>query len=354
MLEKVVRYILGPLVAVLIFVVVVESALHFFALDFHPKGRDFTVNRAPDFPEVFLRDRNLLWRLRPERTITSEFFLDHSYRINRQGYRGDDFKIEKFGLRLAVLGNSCAFGWGVTEEETFAYRLKDGIGQYMEKPVEVFNFSVPGYSSFQGKGNYRQNVRRLNPDIMLVTFGWNDHWLAAGDIADKDQWMPPGLILDIQNQLARLRFYRLLKSSIMAIIPGPDLEKEKNRKYRVGPDDFRANLAEIIKTAATEGTKVVLLTSPAPSMEAYYDHSGSSILHETHRYYNDMIRQTAAIHSVGLVDLAGIFDRYDNLFDDVKTDPFHYNRRGHAVAAEEILQFLITSGYFPSEREEPL
>ena len=333
------KYLIWPLASILVFLAVAESVLHIIDVDPHPKGFDFIVNRALDFPEAFIKDKELFWRLRPGRVIESEFFLGKSYRINRQGYRGQNFRLEKTGLRIAILGNSCSFGWRVDDSETFADRLQNILrSRGGWKDAEVYNFSVPGYTSFQGKRNYLRNIRPYKPDILLVTFAWNDQWLSANNRPDKEQKMPPQAVLDVYNLVGRLRSYRVFKSLLFSLIPRQDTLVYKNQLTRVSLPDFKVNLGEIIQMAREDGAQVILLTSPIPSMKSYYGSDEKSFMHEMHYYYNDVTREAAAIYSIRLVDLAAIFDQYDNLFDSVATDPFHYNSRGHALAAEEIFR----------------
>jgi lysophospholipase L1-like esterase len=344
--ETLKKILILPAVSILIFLGLSELTLHIFAVDPHPRGIDFTVNRAPDYPEVFLKDRDLFWRLRPNQTITSEFFQGKSYRINRQGFRGNDFIIEKKSLRVAVIGNSCGFGWGVNKQESFAglllQKLQTDLGM---DDAEVYNFSVPGYSSLQGARNYSRYIRQYNPDIIIVTFGWNDQWISANNRPDKDQIMPPQIVVTSYNILSRLRFYRFFKSLIFSVTTNQDSQVSGQTVSRVGFSDFGANLGEIIQMARQDGARVVLLTSPIPSMKTYYHSEKQSVMHELHSNYNEITRETAASYSTGLVDLATIFDGYDNLFDDIKKDPFHYNVKGHILAADEIFQFLVTSDY---------
>lgn len=340
LISTITKYILPPVLSVMIFVLIVEGTLWLVGYDPHPRGVDFAVNRAPDYPEVFLKDRDLFWRLRPDRTIASEFFEGKSYRINRQGFRGDDFKPEKSGLRIAILGNSCSFGWGLNEDHSFAGRLRKMLREREEaKSAEVYNFSVPGYSSFQGKRNYKKFVREYRPDILLVTFGWNDQWMSANNRADKDQKMPPQFILDAYNLIGRFRFYRFFKGLLFSL-KSYRTPTYRNQPARVALVDFKANLGDIINAARDDGARVILLTSPIPDLKTYYGMQERSYMHERHYYYNEMTREAAATYSAELIDLAAIFDRYDNLFDDVSRDPFHYNSRGHAIAAEEIFKVI--------------
>jgi len=344
-MDRLKRYIIWPVVSIAVFLVIAEAALRLIDVNPHPQGRDFTVNHALDYPEVFLRDRDLFWRFHPGQTITSEFFEGCTYQINYQGFRGPDFALQKSGWRVAVLGNSCSFGWRMTDDETYASRLQSRLRAAGLADAEVDNFSVPGYSSFQGVRNYRRYVRQYQPDIVVISYAWNDHWLAAGNRPDKDQRLPPQAIIALQNALARLRIYRLMKGLLLTIIPGPDTTAQRNYLTRVSLQDFRENLTELAHMARKDGARVIFLTSPIPSLKSYYGLNRQSYLHESHRYYNEVIRETAAANSVGLVDLAAVFDRRLGLFDDVSRDPFHYNREGHALASDEIFRFMVEAGY---------
>jgi len=337
------KYLIWPLASVAVFILIGEASLYVAGVNPHPKGHDFIVNRAPDYPDVFLKDHDLFWRLRPNRTVTSAFFEGKTYHINRQGFRGEDFHREKSGLRIAIIGNSCSFGWGMNENETFANRLQTII---RNKPglenSDVYNFSVPGYSSYQGKINYRENVRPYKPDIVIATFGWNDQWFAADGRADRDQKMPPQAMLDVYNVVSRLRLYRWFKGLWFSGWAPGDTVAFSTTFTRVSLPDFKNNLGEIIQMAREDGARVVLLTSPIPDSAAYHRSRGELATYRLHGYFNDMTREAAATYGTELVDLAGIFSGDDGLFDDVEHDPYHYNSRGHELAADEIFPAVMS------------
>lgn len=337
------KYLIWPLAAIAVFDLIAEGTLRVIGVDPHPKGHDFIVNRALDYPEIFLKDHDLFWRLRPDRKVASAFFEGKSYHINRQGFRGDDFIRNKTGLRVAVLGNSCSFGWGVDDSETFAARLQGMLRRQpgLEK-AEVYNFSVPGYSSYQGRINYRENVRLFKPDIVIMTFGWNDQWLAADSRADKDQKMPPQALLDIYNVAARSRLYRWFKSLWFSSLAPGDTVAYSLASTRVSFPDFKENLGEIIRMARDDGARVILLTSPIPPSELYEHSRHELATYRLHGFFNDMTREAAAAYGTELVDLAAIFERRNDLFDDVDHDPYHYNSRGHELAAEEIFPAVLS------------
>ncbi len=323
----------------IVFLAIAESAVRIFNVNTYFQSRFFLVNRTLDYPDVFERDRRLFWKPRPNQTITSQFFEGRTYRFNSMGLRGDDFTIEKTRPRIVALGNSCTFGWGVQEEEVFTTILQSQLGNY-----EVINAGVPGYTTFQGKVFYGTKIAELKPDILLILFAWNDQWLAANDIPDKDQKFPPELVIKTQNLLNHLHSYRLLKRVLLgALEKDPDsLFNRSQPVSRVSLDDFYLNLKSICLEAKKNRTIPVLLTSPAPSLEKYFVPGSISHLHSYHDKYNETIRQLAKDENIDIVDLTSEFDLHNGLFDDADYDPIHFNARGHDLAALLIARKIIS------------
>jgi lysophospholipase L1-like esterase len=324
--------LVAGLTTLILFVGVLEIAVRLIGIDVYFQNRFFVLNRALDYPDVFMKDPYLFWRLRPSRTVTSRFFEGQSYRINSMGLRDDEISRVKTKTRILVLGNSCTFGWGVTEEETYARRL----GTLLEGEYDVINAGVPGYSTEQGKRFFQQELLELKPDIVTMMYAWNDHWAASNGIADKDQEFPPALVLAIQNQLARLHSYRLLKKALLSQLePHPDsLWSPDSVVYRVSYQDFADNLAEICHLCRANDITPILLTSPAPSLSRYGQKRGWAPAVRFHHIYNWQIRETAEKLGVPLVDAAVELDHHDGMYDDVRHDFIHFNAAGHAIIAE--------------------
>jgi len=326
------------LLTLLAFVVIVEGIVRLIGVDTYFQNRFFTLNRALDYPDVFKKDRTLFWRLRPNQTITSRFFEGRTYRINSLGLRGENIG-PKTKPRILTIGNSCTFGWRIADSYTYAEQLQ----RLLLDDYQVINAGIPGYTSLQGRRFFESDLLALEPDIVTILFSWNDHWAAGGGIADKDQKFPPSVVLAVQNALSRLHTYRLLKKAwLSAIEPNPDsLFDRSNIIYRVELDDYRENLTAICRTARSRGITPILLTSPIPSLATYYPPGARSGMHRYHAMYNDVVRQVALSEHVSLVDLALEFDNYDNLWDDVNSDPFHFNTEGHRIAAELIAENIL-------------
>ncbi len=330
--------IIVPLLSIVCFVLFVEVIARALDLDPFFQNRFFVLNRAIDYPEVFQRDHDLFWRLRPSQTVTSKFFIGKTYIINSLGLHNPEVKREKTKPRLLALGNSCTFGWGVNDAQGYVRKLESLLGNRWE----VINGGVPGYTSLQGLRFYKNDLHKLHPDLVLILFAFNDHWAAASQVADKDQQLPPQRILDLQNKLSQLHSYRLLKKFLLTTIEkNPDsLFDRSHPVYRVSPDDFKANLSELIRIVKQDNALPVLLTSPIPSLETYYPKGYRSGLHVFHEKYNRIMRELSHSEHIPLVDLAIAFDNYDDLFDDPMVDPIHFNAKGHNLVAHVIQETL--------------
>jgi lysophospholipase L1-like esterase len=336
--QKYVYRLTAVLLIPIVFLAATELIVRLLHVDTYFQNRFFVLNHALDYPDVFQKDRDLFWRFRPGQVVTSKFFEGKTYRINSLGLRGDEINSIKTKKRIIALGNSCTFGWRMSDQETYANRLEALLdGEY-----EVINAGIPGYTSLQGKRFFERELIHLKPDIVLILFAWNDHWAAANQIADKDQKFPPRLVITCQNFLSRFHSYRLLKKLLLSTIEA-DPDSLFNRQapvYRVGLEDFRQNLMEICRLARSHGAIPILLTSPIPSLTTYYPPGSRSPMHRYHEKYNQVIRDLSISEDIHLVDLAREFDRYNDLYDDAPNDPIHFNAKGHSIAAELIAKYI--------------
>ncbi|MBD3256809.1 hypothetical protein GF377_00150, partial [candidate division GN15 bacterium] len=258
--------IVVPILVLLLFFAIVESIVRIVDADTHFQNRFFVLNRALDYPSIIKKDHDLFWRLRPNREEASRFYEGKTYRINNLGLRGDNIG-GKTKPRIVALGNSCTFGWGVDDNQAFPAVLEEKL----DRSYEVINAGVPGYSSYQGRVFFEQELVDLDPDVVLIMFSWNDIWAAAGEIADKDQEFPPPIVIAIQNQLSRLHTYRLLKKLLLTPVEPPtdSLFSHEAPVYRVSRDDFAANLTAICSTARANDCTPVLMTAPIASTQLY-------------------------------------------------------------------------------------
>lgn len=325
------------------FIIFFELFFAIVPIDTFFENRFFILNRALDYPEVFQRDENMFWKLRPSQSIKSLFFENNEFKINSFGLRGEEILPASEKIRIVGLGNSCTFGWRTTEDKIYLRVLEKLINADSTLPqVEIINAGIPGYSSFQGQKFYSTDISKLEPDLVLMMFGWNDQWTAADNIPDKDQNFAPQFFLDIQDFVSRLKIYRLLRKIILSSTEKP-LDETLNKHhqvYRVSFEDYYKNLNTIIQITKEAKSKPIILTSPIPSLENYYSPGIKSNMHIFHNSYNNQARLLAGNTETALIDASAEFDNYSNLFDNVKMDPIHFNAEGHRILAEQIYQYF--------------
>ncbi|KPL11076.1 hypothetical protein AMJ85_04715 [candidate division BRC1 bacterium SM23_51] len=98
-------------------------------------------------------------------------------RINSWGFRDDEFATNTppETVRIAVLGDSSAFGWKVRKEDSYPDALEQILNRFSSGPTfEVMNFAVPGYNTAMERELLRAKVLRVKPDLVVLHFEVND------------------------------------------------------------------------------------------------------------------------------------------------------------------------------------
>lgn len=121
---------------------------------------------------------SIIYELEPNRTAR---FRHQVVRMNSHGMRSPEVPVEKppGTYRIAVLGDSYTFGWGVEQEKVFTRWMEKELSKSSPAgvTVEVLNFGVPGYATFQEVASFFDKGRQFQPDAVLVYFISNDFGL---------------------------------------------------------------------------------------------------------------------------------------------------------------------------------
>jgi lysophospholipase L1-like esterase len=205
------------------------------------------LNDPLAFSKLFIADPLLFWRLRPETALSEE-----GIRVNRLGLRGAEIEADKTPgvFRVLCLGDSVTFGFKVRDAESYPARLQ--VLLRIDRPVEVLNAGVPGYSSLQGARYLKRDLLRLKSDLIVVGFGRNDRWDAVTLPDSRIPTYSPA-VFAARNWLWRWNTVRLL-ATLFTHDAAPTTGK---RVSRCSPAETAANFAEILRLARSAGARVV-------------------------------------------------------------------------------------------------
>jgi lysophospholipase L1-like esterase len=328
----------------------------------------------PGFLKAFFEiDPDLLYRIRP--TVKQRYaHLTWQPRFDLKIRDPRTFGAKPPGtIRIVALGDSSTYG--VNTEEPWPWLLQrrlDGSGG--PGRFQVLNLGVPGYTAFQGRRVLETRGERLEPDVVVVYFGWNDHILALG-YADEDQRVGGETVVATRNLLAASRLYQALSWLVATLRgePGPDGRAPRTEpeggdgvdpllapKRRVGPRAFARELRAMVAVSRALGAVPVLCTYPtALTYLTQHELAPPGWLAETHVGYgglDEVVRlqdlYNLAVHEIGretgspVLDLDAAFRRrgVGSLFDEPGGDMIHPSRQGYALIAEMVYQALPALG----------
>ncbi|MEN8162012.1 MAG: SGNH/GDSL hydrolase family protein [Myxococcota bacterium] len=114
-----------------------------------------------------------LYALAPGAVVRVDGPASLVYEVNEAGFRGPAPARTKPAdrVRVLVMGDSVAFGYGVAEPDTFARRLEGAEGGGR---LEVLNFGVGGYNPYNEAALLRGRGLAWQPDVVLAQFCIND------------------------------------------------------------------------------------------------------------------------------------------------------------------------------------
>ncbi len=247
-------------------------------------------NRLERILAMLEQDADLLWK---QRADLNTVFEGARVRTNSLGLRNKAIprKTNENTTRIVCLGASPTFGWGVKEEQTYAYQLDQLLKKNapQSKDVEVINAGVIGYSSHQGLQFLKNKILRLSPDIITVPYVINDvdkhRFFRSDGKTDKELKSKSKILTNIENLLDRSHLVNLLRKTVTQFQSAAVQYFGTIGKYqyietrRVPIDDYKENLKSIIHIARQNGIKVVFLKMPVnlPSKKNVSESSHSKL-----------------------------------------------------------------------------
>lgn len=299
-------------------------------------------------------------------------FLGAEYRTNSHGMRQGEVAVKKPAntFRIATLGDSTMFGWGVGNGENYPAVLERALNSVGDKRrYEVLSFGIPGYNTAMEAEQYITRVKAFSPDLLALQFDINDLAL-------------PNFVADTPNfwSLRRSWFLSLLKGIIvernatatLARLAAPTLNEGKRGTFQTksglvdyweyraerAPKEYRYMVGWTgVKRAldrlwANTREPILHLSMPYPidqqdiikegSEDQYARHVKEAARKDPRLFYED-ISHYADAFARGL----NIAPRKD-LVVDYPTD-LHPAREGHILIARAIYLSLIKNHLLPHD-----
>lgn len=309
--------------------------------EIHPRG-------------LYRLDPRIGWALQPG--FSSRFRgddFDVQVKVNPEGLRDRAFPAKPLGtVRLLGLGDSFAFGWGVESHESFLKVLERLLRREDGTSIEVVNAGIPGFGTYEELQLLRAIGLRYEPDLVLLAFyEGNDH--QNNGEAPRHRAIEDGYLRDAPRGSGAGRWF-LSNSALLGLADASIAGFESKRQLRADVARTERLLGEMKSLLEEKGIPLVLLLIPDQDPDFY---GRSALLREYDRLASGMTSAQARSRIRGFCAARGVpycqlSSRFEGVSSGLRLKDTHFNRAGHALAAEELLACLREQGALSRSRAE--
>jgi lysophospholipase L1-like esterase len=280
------------------------------------------------------------------------------YEINARGMRGPEFepRFSADELRVLAIGDSCTFGKGVLERETWPRQLERRLAAELGPDATplVANLGVNGYSGKHYARVIELQGPRLRPQLIVVGYNINDFPNVVSKVDSLvfqgKQSLRSKLPGDLRDLLGRTALFRWMRAQYYAMNRERHLRESEQLTAEIKGDLDGERLAreserlgQIAAGARACGAEVLVFLFPFEG-QVYmqqYDHTAV-----------DWLARACAEHGVAFVDMVEPFRAKAHeeappraLF--LRGDRYHPRPEGYAIVAENVLVALRANGWLP-------
>jgi hypothetical protein len=255
--------------------------------------------------------------------------------VNSLGFRGREYSVEKppNTIRIVAMGASVAFGWTVSNDESYPQRLEARLNERAKgsgRTYEVFNFGVGGYSTHDEVKALEAKALRLNPDLVILDYHPNGP--ETEPIQPLHQVFHEPLWWERWN-LLRLLAYGRRRWSVWTLGHGSEY------RYLASPEGphWPALLRSYDKLRAlTEARGIKVLITIFPSYSGLTDWKQYT-LGDVHA----QVRKTAEEYGFLPVDIFPVYANSGHTVQEIAADDEHPGALGLDLAAAEMERVIV-------------
>jgi len=278
-----------------------------------------------------------------------------SIQTNQEGCRVSSIEKETTdteAIKIAIVGDSTAFGWGVEYENTYACLLAKKLEKETGKKYIVKNYCVPGYNTIQELEVYRTKVKQWNPDILLIHHDNNDPETYGEDT----------FVAKLSPEYGNTKYHcalykftvRTIKKALMQAMANK--QKEKHQFVQVqdiisvsgGPiyDEHIKALDTLINESESNGTKTITVLSISyvfqndESSEKYYEKLHKPL--EKHLLDNGKNVWDMYHPAMNKIKELGL-ENTSSWWVSPETHDYHLNNAGHEFVAESLKGYMFAN-----------
>jgi lysophospholipase L1-like esterase len=292
---------------------------------------------------IFEGDPLLLWRLKPN--------LDHVVwdftvlSTNAQHLRSDRplQKKQAGAIRIVCLGDSVTFGYRVPtvwpdkpndyDRQALPYPMlleKELRAANPNKQIEVVTMAVPGYTSHQGLAWLQREIDSLKPDLLTISFGWNDASLS--DVTDseaiKTNWQAVTVRWLVDHSQAFAHATNWLRArqppSARVVRPAP----------RVSEQNYLNNMMAMAQLGRQKQAAVIMLAAP------YRDKVTNPAEAALMQRYRAGLRSVSGQNGLPFLELPELTEAAYPTNKGWFGELIHPNDMGHRLITLELLKLL--------------
>jgi lysophospholipase L1-like esterase len=292
---------------------------------------------------IFEGDPLLLWRLKPNLNHAVWDFTVLS--TNAQHLRAD-YPIDSKPAgtyRIVCLGDSVTFGYRVPvvwpdkpteyDPEWLPYPMileKQLRAANPDRQIEVFPMAVPGYTSHQGLAWLRRDIDRLQPDMVIASFGWND--VSLSDVPDREairtDWYPVTVRWLVDHSQAFAHATRWLRS-------GNQSSQQRSKPVpRVSDNEYLNNFASIVDLVRSRQAKLIVIGAP------YRDSTTNPPEAELMKKYRAELKSNMDQKQVPYLEVLELTEAAGTVNEGFFGELIHPNHMGHRLLASELLKLM--------------
>ncbi|HET6889953.1 MAG TPA: SGNH/GDSL hydrolase family protein, partial [Pyrinomonadaceae bacterium] len=210
------------------------------------------------------------------------------------------------------------------------------------REIEVIAMAVPGYTSHQGLAWLKRDIDWLAPDLVTVSFGWND--ASVSDVPDREsmrvnwsavltRWM-----VDHSQAFAHATNWFRSRNGQAPV--------QRTPVPRVSEQEYVDNMTQIVKLARERGARAIVIGA------SYRDRVTNPAEAELMTRYRSALRQRMQQMNIHFLEIRELTESAHPANEGWFGELIHPNHMGHRLITAELCK-LLQSNSLPNGVKVP-